>query len=252
MIRYIFFTLIIISLLFAETYLPYDIARKNCAPNKEFLGQIYEPWDQNMHFSFIRQADNGHFIFNDRLTYLPNDRVFVNVEFWLVGFLQRLTGSSENGIYQVWRFLGILALVSGFSLLAGFIFTSGKRYLVSVIAFLFGGGFGFLFIHLSSTRFNGSKIMKYGTLDLWSGQLPFQQATISPHLSMPHGFVLLSFVLFLYAEKKNKIIYYVLTGIMFSAIGLMRPYRFDFDIRHHPAFYSCSIFIRRPSNKTSN
>jgi hypothetical protein len=244
------FILFIISVAFAESLTPYLIAEKQCLPSKVFLGQIREPLDQNMYFSFIRQSFNGKFLLNDRLTYLPGKNVFVNIEFWLVGFLQRITGCSENGIYQLWRFLGTLALIFGFAFVAKNVIQSTRRYLLSVLLFVFGGGAGFLFIHLDKTRFNGSSIMKWGMIDLRASLAPFQQLMLNPHFSLPHGFFLISVGFFLLAERKNKMIYYILTGLMFNVIGLARPYDLISVFAVIPLFATVEWLRKGPDIKT--
>jgi len=44
---------------FFESYLPYHFAEANKPPSASFLGQVAHTTDQNMYFSFIRQAYDG-------------------------------------------------------------------------------------------------------------------------------------------------------------------------------------------------
>ncbi len=215
----------IISLaLFAESSVPYFYAEKKCLPGDKFLGQIIYTPDQNMYFSFIRQARDGHFVFNNRLTYIPNKPVFVNLQFWLVGTIQRVTGLSENGIYYVWRYMGILLLTIGIFLLARIVLPTPRQVFACVALLLFTGGFGFVFALLNSAHIIGLEAAHAGILDMKLGILPFQQAMTNPNFSFPHGLILIAYAFFLLGEQKNSRKHYMWSGIFFCIIGLVRPY----------------------------
>jgi len=215
----------IISLaLFAESSIPYFYAEKKCLPGDKFLGQIIYTPDQNMYFSFIRQARDGHFFFNNRLTYIPNKPVFVNLQFWLVGAIQRITGLSENGIYYVWRYLGILLLTIGIFLLAQIVLPTPRQVFACVVLLLFTGGFGFVFALLNNAHIIGLEAAHAGILDMKLGILPFQQAMTNPNFSLPHGLILIAYALFLLGEQKNSLKHYIWSGVFFCIIGLVRPY----------------------------
>ena len=215
----------IISLaLFAESSIPYFYAEYKNKPQNKFLGQIIYTPDQDMYFSFIRQARDGHFVFSNRLTYIPNRPAFVNLQFWLVGTIQRATGISENGIYYVWRYLGILLLTIGIFLLARIVLPTARQVWACLLLLLFTGGFGFLFAMLNSAHLIGLEAAHAGILDMKFGMLPFQQAMTNPNFSFPHGLILIAYSLFLLGEQKSNARYYVWSGLVFSIIGLVRPY----------------------------
>ncbi len=215
----------IISLaLFAESSVPYFYAATKYRQEAKFLGQIIYTPDQDMYFSFIRQARDGHFVFNNRLTYIPNKPVFVNLQFWLIGAIQRVTGLSENGIYYVWRYLGILLLTIGIFLLARIVLPTARQVFACVALLLFTGGFGFLFAMLNSAHLIGVEAAHAGILDMKFGMLPFQQAMTNPNFSFPHGLILIAYALFLLGEQRNSPKYYAWSGFVFCIIGLVRPY----------------------------
>ena len=210
--------------LFLESSIPYIYAERKTAPNNTFLGQIIYTPDQDMYFSFVRQARDGSFLLNNRLTYIPNKPVFVNLEFWLVGAIQRITGMSDNAIYTTWRFLGILLLTIGIFMMARIVLPTTKKVLTCTVILLFTGGFGFVFAALNSAHLISLNTAHSGMLDMRSGFLPLQQATTNPHFSLPHGLILIAYALFLLGEKENKTSRYFLSGLLFMIIGLVRPY----------------------------
>lgn len=219
-----FFLTVLVVIVFLESYIPYWYASSNIANDNIFLGQVAYPSDQAMYFSFINQAAHGHFIFYNKLTYLPNAPVFVNLEFLLAGFIQRLFGLSEDAAYQAWRLIGIGLLAASFYLLATLILPTLKRAKAATAVFLFAGGFGFVFVILRSLHLISSDAAQWGSIDIRYGLLPFQQMLTNPHFSLPHGVLLLAYGFFLLGEKRGRLCYYLTSGALFIILGLMRPY----------------------------
>lgn len=214
---------ILAVLLFAETYLPYLSAARNKPDGYIFGGQLTYAPDQNMYFSFISQARDGAFVFKNKLTALPHDPVFVNLEYWLAGFLQRIFHLSEDACYQLWRFLGVVLLALGFGLVATEMLPKPRRTAATAV-FLFSGGFGFVFAALSKLGLIGIDTTQNGIVSMRYGMLPLQQAIANPHFSMPHGLILLAYGAYLSAERTHKLSAYILSGCIFTLIGLVRPY----------------------------
>ena len=212
------------AVVFAESSIPYFYAEHKTVPGNKFLGQVIYTPDQDMYFSFIRQARDGNFVFSNRLTYIHNEPAFVNLQFWLIGTTQRITGLSENGIYYVWRYLGILLLTIGITLLARIILPAAGRLWACVVILLFTGGFGFIFAFLGSMHLISLDVVHAGILDMRYGFLPFQQAVTNPNFSFPHGLILIAYALFLLGEREGRKAYYIWCGILFIIIGLVRPY----------------------------
>ena len=216
--------LILISLVvFTEASIPFFFAEKKCLPQNQFLGQIATTDDQNMYFSFIEQADKGSLIFNNKLTYVHNAPAFINFEFWLVGFIERCTGMSENAVFYFWRYLGALFITTGFFFLARLILPE-KRVFACLLMFLLTGGFGFIFAILNSLHLISHSAALLGMVDITHIHFPFGQIICNPHFAFPHGIILMSYALFLYGEKTGKFKYYLASGILFFLTGLVRPY----------------------------
>lgn len=215
----------IVWVAFFESYLPYYFAEHRKPPASSFLGQVAHTMDQDMYFSFVRQAYDGNVLFNNRLTAAPSDGAFVNIQFLAVGRAMRLLHLSENGVYQLWRFAGVLLLVIGFALLAGVVLPSFWKRLVSLCVFVLAGGFGGFFMFAGDWGLLSREVTFKLTLDLWSGLLPFQQLMLNPHFSLPHGLMLIGCALFLLAEEQaNALWLYVACGVVFLVNGLVRPY----------------------------
>ena len=210
---------------FFESYLPYYFADHNKPPSASFLGQAAHTTDQNMYFSFIRQAYDGNIIFNNRLTATPNGGAFVNLQFLAVGRAMRAFHLSENAAYQVWRFAGVCFLTLGFMLLSLVALPSLSKRLASLCVFVLAGGFG-AFFHFAASNGLLSREAAFTLMpDLWSGMLPFQQLMLNPNFSLPHGLMLVGFALFLLAEVRSQSLWlYVASGAVFLVNGFVRPY----------------------------
>jgi len=99
-----------------------------------------------------------------------------------------------------------------------------KRATAATAAFLFTGGFGFIFTILGGSHLVGVDAAQAGTLDMRYGLLPFQQVLTNPHFSLPHGLILLAYTFFLLAHRESRLSYYIASGAVFIVIGLVRPY----------------------------
>jgi len=218
------FIIVIAVAVFIESSIPYLCAERNAPPGYRFSGQIAYSADQNMYFSFISQARDGAFLLNNKLTATPNKPVFVNLEYWLIGFVQRVTGISENAVYQVWRLLGLVLLVIGFHMLTKAVLPTYKQRLAAFAAFFCTGGFGFVFGLLDRLHLVGFDAMQSGIIDARYGMVPLQQIISNPHFSLPHGLILIAYAFFVMGERNEKLKYYVYSGLMFTLIGLVRPY----------------------------
>ncbi len=209
---------------FVESSVPYLCAERNAPAGYSFSGQVAYSADQNMYFSFISQARDGAFVLKNKLTSIHNEPVFVNLEYWMVGTIQRYLGLSENEVYTIWRFLGVVLLAIGFRMLARATLDSEKKRLVAFALFFCTGGFGFVFAALNGAHLLSADALQAGIIDARYGMLPLQQIISNPHFSMPHGLLLIAYSLFLMAERAGKTKYYVYSGLVFALIGLVRPY----------------------------
>ncbi len=220
----VFFILFIAALVFLEGSVPYWCAEYFAPKGYKFSGQIMYAPDQNMYFSFITQAADGAFLLKNKLTSMPHQAVFLNLEFWLIGFLQRISGLSQNAIFHVWRFCGVVLMAIGFSMLVNMVLPSQRRRRVAIAVFFLTGGFGFIFAFLDALHLLSFNTLQWGIIDMRFGMLPLQQIITNPHFSFPHGLILIAYAFFLKGERSGLMKYYVYSGLFFNIIGLVRPY----------------------------
>jgi hypothetical protein len=195
------------------TELPYVIARAASPPAHRFLGALRNVDDVNMYFSFIRQASEGHVLFEDRLTHIPHARAFFNLQFLAVGWLMRAT-DSDTLAFALWRAIGIVALVAGFQLLLR-VAQPPPLHARAMLLFLLGGGFGWLAALVGQPSFDW---------DISAAFHPFAQALQNPNFSLPHGLVLVLLALLYRGEQTARTSWYAAASAVALIEGLMRPY----------------------------
>ncbi len=217
-------TLLLIIITFAISMIPYEAARMTSPPDHHFLGQVMNLDDHNMYFSFIRQAYDGKVLFNNRLTGNPNGGVFFNIQFLTVGLLMRVFHLSEYGVYQLWRLSGAVFLIGGFAFLSTIFIKSMRRWLLSMLLFCLGGGFGIISIAAFQAGLISKEWMNVLSYDVWGGVQPFQQIVSNPNFSLPHGLMLIGFALYLIAEKNKDRKFYLYSAVIFTLDGFIRPY----------------------------
>lgn len=220
---YIWYILIAL-VVFGESMIPYLSAILKAPSGYHFAGQLTYTPDQNMYFSFISQAREGAFLLKDKLTAIPHEPVFVNLQFWLVGALQRMFSLSENGVYTLWRLLGVLMLSIGFGMLVGRTLNDNRRRVAAFALFLLSGGFGFVFALLSGLHIIGFNATQNGIIDMRYGLLPLQQIITNPNFAFPHGLLLIAYSLLIRAIQQSSRRHFVYAGLVFCLVGFVRPY----------------------------
>ncbi len=89
--------------------LPYLYAHLSCPADKQFVGLI--GWDvpgTYMYFMWQKQAQEGHILFEDRLTPEQHEPFYFNLEWLLLGRLARYSGLSMIAAFQLERCLTIV------------------------------------------------------------------------------------------------------------------------------------------------
>lgn len=222
--NFVLFIIFIAAVVFLEGSVPYWCAEHFAPKGYRFSGQIMYAPDQNMYFSFISQAADGAFLLRNKLTTIPHQPVFLNLEYWLIGYLQRISGLSQNAIYHVWRLLGVILMATGFGMLVRLVLHTQRRRKVAVTVFFLTGGFGFIFALLDVLHLVSFNTLQWGIIDMRFGMLPLQQIITNPHFSFPHGLILIAYAFFVKGEQSGQVKHYIYSGLVFNLIGLVRPY----------------------------
>jgi hypothetical protein len=215
--------------LFAFTEIPYAIGLLLRPPSGFVFGGILE-WieDEDMYFSFIRQAADGRVLFLNRLTALDHGRVYFNPQFWLVGRVMAWLDDSSVWAYQVWRAAGALSAILGFSALSSLMLRDWALRRVALIMCAFGGGFSWTAAVLKRIDPNllaDSSGPGWGlAIETITGTHPFQQVLGNPNFSFPLGLFLLAVACYVRGELTGSRRCYAIAAALAFVEGSMRPY----------------------------
>jgi len=96
--------------------------------------------DATTYWSWMRQARDGRFLFTDQFTPDEHPRNYINILFWSLGAVSRVTGAEVQSVYQAARILLGAALLGLLYLLARRMFTRpGERMACFFMLVLAGG-----------------------------------------------------------------------------------------------------------------
>jgi hypothetical protein len=208
----------------AITEWPYAAARRAAAPDQVFDGLIAYPGEIHAYLSFVRQAAEGRWLFENRYAPESHAPVFFNLEWLLAGWATRWLGDEEALV--LWRGAGVVVLTFGFWRLSAKMLRGSDRALALAV-FCLGGGSGWLFRAVATCGFLGPISPEFLALlhvDLVWGVHPFVQMLQNPHFSFPHGLVLLSLGALIAAEETARTSLYAAAGALAFCACASRPY----------------------------
>lgn len=210
-------------LVIAITQIPFELGKLWAPPGTIFDGSTGMTQDQNMYFSFIRQAAEGRWLFTNRLTHIEHDPVMFNLEWLAVGRLMAFCGNDEELAYTFWRCVGSAGLVLAFWALAIVAGLSRFQRRLAIVLCAFGGGFGWIVMSLERSGLIPANPL--ATLDVSDALLyPFSHIFFNPHLSTSHGLSLLFLAAFALGETTQKARWFVIASVIAVMHGLIRPY----------------------------
>ncbi|MCC6445523.1 MAG: hypothetical protein IT210_18960 [Armatimonadetes bacterium] len=125
------------------TCLPYGFGYLAESREARFTGLIYNPDDACVYLSWMRQAADGHFFFDNRFTTEPQLGRSVNLFFWLLGTAARWTHLPLIAVFHLSRIAtGVILLLLIYRFLSLFVLSPFARRAALLLA-AFSAGFGF-------------------------------------------------------------------------------------------------------------
>ena len=217
-------------LLTALVHVPY--ARAILAPPAErvFAGFLLFVDDQYNYLSFTRQAEDGAFLFRNKLVLAPHRGVLVNLEWWLMGRITALVGHHPAVAYRLFGAAAAALLVAALDRwLRGAGLPAAHR-LPALLLVLLGGGLG------GVARWTGALGGPRG-VDLWTGAFPFMGLLANAHFTIGTALLLLTLGALIEGRRGRAI-------ALGSALGLVRPYDLVLAVGVHAAVQATSGPLR--------
>jgi hypothetical protein len=121
---------------------PYVLATFDPPLGRVFVGTFHWIDDYSNYLSFAQQAEDGQFLFENKLDLSPHDGELINLEWWCVGLLSRVLGRRPFLAFRIWA---VLVLVGLFTSVDRELRRGGLPGSVRLPALLlvgFGGGLG--------------------------------------------------------------------------------------------------------------
>ena len=216
----------VLALVLAATELPYVAAERAVGAGAMFAGHFAYDGDIHMILSFVRQAREGAWLFENRFTPEPHEPALFNLAWLLFGRLAALLDLGPNAALRVARVLGAVVLCGAFWTVAGAMLRTHAWRRVAFAAFATGGGFGWAFVlaNAAAARLaDGGAALPVLAADLRGGFHPFWQILNSGHLSLAHGLLLATVGVLAAAVRdrsRGKLAAATVGGVL---VGLVRP-----------------------------
>jgi len=190
---------------------------------------IYSFVDRHVYLSYIEQARDGKYLFEDLYTSKAESRPMLNL-FWLaLGLVARFTGLSANLTIEIFRIILAPLLLFILYLFLAFLIKNALQRKAAFLIAVLGGGMGLVFLpilYFIIVVFN-LKGGRFLPIDIDNSEaFVFTTIYYSPHFIFS-TFLFLSVILlsFLAVEKK-KISYSIPAGLMSAVLLNFHPFTF--------------------------
>lgn len=202
-------------LLMVVTGLPYLEAALRPPGGHQFVGTFDYDDDFYNYLSFARQAEDGAFLFRNKLVLEEHAPALINLEWWTVGVLSRALGGRPLLTYR------LLGMVAAFFLLLGidrWHWAGGlppSHRLVALLLVGTGAGAGGFLTHVARRD-------PWESLDIHVGLFPFMEILTNPHWVVGTALLLWSLWFLMTGDGRHRS-----WGVLLAAaVGLVRPYDF--------------------------
>ena len=173
----------------ALTSLPYLRAWLYPPKGRSFVGFFYSLPDVVNYLSYVQQAEDGAFLFVNKLTIPPHAPALANLEWWVVGRLSALLGHQPALAYRLFGLLVSLLLVLVVDRWLGLGGVPARHRLAALLLVFTGGGLGGILFKVF-----GPPAWRF--LDLTMGLFPFISILVNPHFVAGTALLLLALLAF--------------------------------------------------------
>jgi hypothetical protein len=200
--------------------IPYCYGYLTARPGVKFMGFIgRDVTGMNAYLMLAKQAEEGYYVFEDRLTPEDLPRTVINAEWWLFGRVARWTGLSLIAVFHIGRVVTItLLMFSAYFLISQCLDTVFQRRFALTLM-VFGSGLGWIFWVVSKLR----DVAPPELFDI-EGISIFGYLINRPHFIRVYVFGMLMAAFLLAGERSGKRVLFVLAGLCALARASIRPY----------------------------
>lgn len=215
------FVVVLAGILLSLTALSYVFGYASVPPDRQFVGLVFNVSDHTQYFSWYRELQNG-FLAENRLTPEPNEPVFFNLLWWVLGKVGLWTGLEVAQVFQAFRlFAGAVFIYVVYWFCAFFFDDVWKRKVTSLIITC-GSGLGWILVVLKYTLTNGELLFP---LDVYrAGTNSFLSIMAFPHFVMANSLIIITLALVLIGHEKKRLSYSFAAGFVALILGWQHAY----------------------------
>ena len=202
------------ALLSVLTSAPYLAAALDPPPGRTFVGFFFYPGDMLLTASYVKQAEDGAFLFKNKL-YLGDQRAsYVNLEWWVVGILSRLLGGNPALAYRLFGLVVSFFFVAAVDRWLRRAALPDSHRLPALVLTMTAAGLG-------GMRFSLLHSPRIACLDFIAGLFPIWELLYDPLLVTGTTLLLWSLEAFTDARDRRGALR---AGLVVTLLGLVRPY----------------------------
>ena len=183
-------------------------------PGRTFTGFFFWRPDMYNYLTFVQQAEDGAFLFENKLEIDDSRRVMVNLEWWTVGRLSAALGRHPSLAYQLFGLGCALALLAGTDRWLRLAGLPDAHRLPALVLVSVGAGLGGL-------RYEVFGPPAWRSLDLIAGPFPFIEFLANPHFVAGTALLVWALLVFHLSRSWRGDVLGIGLGTL---LGLVRPY----------------------------
>jgi len=202
------------ALLSVLTSAPYLAAALDPPPGRTFEGFFFYPADMLLTASYVKQAEDGAFLFKNKL-YLGDQRAsYVNLEWWVVGIFSRLLGRNPALAYRLFGLVISFFFVAAVDRWLRRAALPDSHRLPALVLTMTAAGLG-------GMRFSLLHLPRIACLDFIAGLFPIWELLYDPLLVAGTTLLLWSVEAFTDARNRRGALR---AGLVGTLLGLVHPY----------------------------
>ena len=231
--REYWFPLLLAAFMLVLGTLPFAYGYLSAGDDQVYMGLLgNNTTGGNGYLMLARQAKEGAWLFQNRMTPEPTPRAYFDLEWFLFGRMARHFNLPLMAVFHIWRVITVLCFMFAGYYLAVQCFETISTRRLALSLLVFGTGFGWLIWVLNRLPFLDFPL----SLDM-QGVTIFGYLINKPHFIRAALFLLLQAAFLIRGETTRKWRYFVLSGL--AATGLI-------FIRFHHLPESYMLFVGTP------
>lgn len=203
------------------TSLPYVFGYLTAPDDRVFMGIVYGTPDTAQYFSWLRGFQD-HFFIDNHLTPEPNERIFMNLQWWLLAQLERTLHLSHAQVFQVFRALVIAAFAGITYWFIALYFPELKHRRTAFLIVQIGSGVGWFWVVVKYLTHSPEVAFPFDLYTVEPNSFLSQMAF--PHFTAAMVLIVLTFGLMMVAVRQQRWRYTIVASVTALILGLSHAY----------------------------